>query len=228
MIVLNQLLQDKMLVDIDTCTYKSQLLAINDELFKIKHLIDFERYRHEGLIFKWLNNAPGAVWSMAIYHINGLEAVKQGWIQRNFEIERDAKLGIAMDQSQVQVELINYKTKNFPEFDSIVKILSTYKYFNQCFINFIEPNSYVINHTDKHIMADNNVLFYPCVIGIKVPSSDPKLCAFNIGGKVKTLSDGEIYIMDGSYEHYGWNYTNDWRVTMIIDLDVRSFNKLGS
>lgn len=212
-----------MFIDIQRCLVKNELLAVSDELTKIKNLITFERYSKEGLIFKWLNKASGGVYSLGIYHVNGLEAVKQGWIQRNFEIERNAKLGIAMDQSQVQVELINYKTKNFPEFKNIENILSNCKHVNQCFINFIEPNSYVIKHTDKHLIAADNVLFYPCVIGIKIPSQDPKLCAFDIGGQIKTLKDNEIYIFDGSAEHFGWNNTNDWRITMIIDVDIKSF-----
>lgn len=212
-----------MLIDFNRCIYKNELLLISEELLKIKHLITFERYKDFGLIFKWLNDSPGKVWSMGIYHINGLESVKQGWIQRNFELEKDIKNDILMDESQVQVSLINYKTKHFPEFDRIISILKSMSYCNQCFINFIEPHSLVIKHTDKHLMAADNVLFYPCVIGIKIPSQEETLCAFNIGGKVKTLNDGEIYIMNGSYEHFGWNHTDHWRITMIIDLDVRAF-----
>jgi hypothetical protein len=214
-----------MLIDIDKCVHKKELQIISNELSTIKNLITFERYKKEGLIFKWLNKSPGAVWSMGIYHINGLESLKQRWIHKNFEIENSLKFGVPMDENQVQVSLVNYKTKNFPEFDSIVHILKSMKYCNQCFINFIEPNSYVIKHTDKHLMSADKVLFYPCVIGINIPSQDEKLCAFDIGGKIKTLSNGEIYVMNGSYDHCGWNYTNDWRITMIIDMDVRAFGE---
>lgn len=212
-----------MFIDINKCIYKDKLLEISAEAQKIKDIVSFERYKDKGLMFKWLNKAPGGVWSMGIYHINGLESVKQSWIERNQETKENLKRGILMDESQVQVELVNYITENFPEFEKIKSILKDIPLCAQSFINFIEPKSLIIRHTDKHLVAAEGVQFYPCIIAVKIPSNNPDQCALNVGGIPCAANDGDIMIIDGSTEHWGWNHTDEWRITLIVDLDKRSF-----
>ena len=212
-----------MFLDVNKCIYKDKILEISAEAQKIKDIIKFERYREKGMIFKWLNKAPGGVWSLALYHINGLESVKQSWIERNQEIQENLRRGIPMDESQVQVQLTNLVYEDFPEFDKIKSIINSIPGCFQSFINFVEPNSLIIKHTDKHVVAADGVEFYPCIIAVNIPSNDPSRCALNVGGIPCAANDGDIMIIDGSTEHWGYNHTDGWRITLILDLNKRSF-----
>ena len=223
-----------MLIDIEKCIYKKELEQIMQKLMKIKDIIKYDRYQHEGLIYQWQNKSQGDIWSLGIYHICGLDSQKENFEERYEEVQEQIKNNLYNDENKIEVKPKNKITKNFNEFDDIIDIIKKIPHCFQCFINFIEPNTIVDKHTDTNLVSmigdDVQELenfgnkLYQCVFAISIPSKKPELCAFNIGGIIHPTKDGEITIFDGSVEHYGWNFTDDWRITMVIDLDRKAFN----
>jgi hypothetical protein len=225
--------REQLLIDIEKCIYKEELKQIMHELMKIKDIIKYDRYEHEGLIYQWQNKSQGNIWSLGLYHICGLDSQKENFEDRYEEVQNQIKNNSYLEENTIEVKPKNEITKNFEEFDSILEIVKKIPYCFQCFINFIEPNTIVDKHTDTNIVSmfadvegveNFGSKLYQCVFAIKIPSKKPELCAFDIGGIIHPTKDGEITIFDGSVEHRGWNFTDDWRITMVIDLDRKAFN----
>ena len=92
---------------------------------------------------------------------------------------------------------------------------------NVC-VNFIQPGHIIPEHTDDYYDMNENVVGkvrgYGTMIGINMPSNDPEVVGFQVAGVKKGWSKGEMAAFDGYQKHGGWNYSDDWRVTMIIDI----------
>jgi hypothetical protein len=92
-----------------------------------------------------------------------------------------------------------------------------------CCINCVGPNSTIPAHIDHAISKEviGNKEAIGVIIGISMPTNDPDIVGFNVDGVVKGWSTGEIVGINGYLEHSGWNYSNDWRITLLIDLDKK-------
>jgi hypothetical protein len=110
--------------------------------------------------------------------------------------------------------------------DNLASIPDVY----QSFINFIHPHTKLPIHKDNEDDQTNfgtlKVVGYKCyqiTAGVIIPSEDPKLCGLNIDGEIISTSQGEIIAFDGTKPHGGWNNTDQWRVTWIIDMYKTGF-----
>lgn len=92
---------------------------------------------------------------------------------------------------------------------------------NVC-VNFIQPNTRIPDHTDDYWDLSEEVVgkvrAYGTMIGISMPSTNPDVVGFHVEGEVKSWDTGEIVSFDGLKKHGGWNNSDEWRVTMILDI----------
>jgi aspartate beta-hydroxylase len=54
-----------------------------------------------------------------------------------------------------------------------------------------------------------------CHLGISIPDGD---CGLRVGNETASWSDGKCILFDDSYEHEAWNYTDQERIVLIVDL----------
>lgn len=190
--------KEKLFIDYKDCKYFNDLENIRDFLLENSNKIYYEKYKNNERMSKWDNAEGGGMWSLSVYHDKGINTP-------------------------------------FNEFDFIQNKIKNGLDCFQCFFNFIAPKTTLPKHTDTDLVSidengDIKILngfgkkLYQCVFSINIPSSNDKLCAFNIGDTIFTNKNGDITIFDGNVEHYGWNYTNDWRITMVMDLKRDIFN----
>lgn len=90
-------------------------------------------------------------------------------------------------------------------------------------INFVGPKSVVPRHSDtdieKEIIGDREAI--GVIIGINMPSTDPDIVGFEVNKEIKSWGSGEIVAINGYKRHSGWNESDQWRVSMLIDLDKK-------
>lgn len=95
-----------------------------------------------------------------------------------------------------------------------------------CCINFVGPNSNIPSHMDhaisKEVIGDKEAI--GVIIGIEMPSSDKEIVGFEVDGEIRGWSTGELVAINGYLNHSGWNRSNDWRITLLIDLDKKYWN----
>jgi aspartyl/asparaginyl beta-hydroxylase (cupin superfamily) len=84
-------------------------------------------------------------------------------------------------------------------------------------INFIQPGHTVIEHTDDYFDVDNTQTI-GTIIGISMPSDDIDICGFQVADERTSWATGDIVSFNGYKKHSGWNYSNNWRVTMVLDI----------
>lgn len=100
----------------------------------------------------------------------------------------------------------------------------------QSFINFMHPHSVLPVHQDDEgdqtNMGTLRVVGYKCyqiTAGVLIPSEDVNLCGLDINGTIIPTRQGEIIAFDGTKPHGGWNRTDQWRITWIIDMYKTGF-----
>jgi hypothetical protein len=110
--------------------------------------------------------------------------------------------------------------KYWPE---TAKFIKTIPGTINCCINCIGPNSTIPMHIDyaisKEVIGDKEAI--GVIIGISMPSNDPNIVGFDVGGVVRGWNTGDLVGINGYLEHGGWNRSNDWRITLLIDLDKK-------
>jgi hypothetical protein len=91
---------------------------------------------------------------------------------------------------------------------------------NVC-VNFVGPNSRIPDHADIDILPEKigNRTAIGTIIGISMPSSDPSIVGFHVNNEIKGWNTGDIVSINGYEIHGGWNKSNDWRVSLLIDTD---------
>jgi len=98
---------------------------------------------------------------------------------------------------------------------------------NVC-VNFIEPKSIIPEHSDDYWDMSTEVIGevrgYGTMIGISMPSADPKVVGFQVDGEIKGWDTGDLVSFDGYKKHSGWNHSDQWRVTMILDIREEYWN----
>ena len=125
-----------------------------------------------------------------------------------------------LTQSIINGKRVNIKNaaawpRSMEQMRSIVGLVNAY-------VNFIMPFKVVPPHTDEYF--EKNIISlksYGAVIGISMPSNDPKVVGFEVGGIVKGWSTGDIVCFDGNVTHSGWNYTDKVRVTALLDIEQK-------
>jgi len=90
-------------------------------------------------------------------------------------------------------------------------------------INFVGPHNIIPDHKDDYFDMSTDIIGekkgWGTMIGISMPSKDPEVVGFHIDGEKKGWETGDIVSFDGYKTHGGWNNSNEWRVTMIIDTE---------
>ena len=54
-------------------------------------------------------------------------------------------------------------------------------------------------------------------LGIHVPAGD---CRLGIGGETRGWVEGECIVFDDTFEHEAWNFTNEARTVLIVDIGI--------
>lgn len=92
-----------------------------------------------------------------------------------------------------------------------------------CCINCVGPGSTIPMHIDyaisKEVIGDKEAI--GVIVGVNMPSDNPDIVGFDVGGVVKGWQTGELVGINGYLEHGGWNRSSEWRVTLLIDLDKK-------
>lgn len=109
-----------------------------------------------------------------------------------------------------------------PLFDTITQKIKKLPGISESSINIYHPYSTIPKHVDNQWFLHNNKIseYKRClsiIAGISMPSTDPSLCSLTVGNETKAWGDGEFYGFDGLVPHYGWNKTNKFRITMLIE-----------
>jgi len=90
-------------------------------------------------------------------------------------------------------------------------------------INFIGPQNIIPDHKDDYFDMSPEIAGekkgWGTMIGISMPSPDVEVVGFHIEGEKKGWDTGDIVSFDGYKTHGGWNKSDEWRVTMIIDTE---------
>lgn len=95
------------------------------------------------------------------------------------------------------------------------KCIETMKILNRCSgivnagFSCLEPNVITALHCD----FNHDIL--RCHIPIYIPEGDT---AIKINDNLKKWNDNEFFIFDDTYNHQAWNYTNEKRIVLIIDI----------
>jgi hypothetical protein len=166
------------------------------------------------------------------------------------QIPKEFKQFIAEDSNEIDWESLTIYQK-IPSIDIIAhKIDSRYELLRQklseipsitqAVINWIGPNSVTPYHCDNQVyntdIATNtgvqasNVLgdTYQIMLGLYIPQFDNMeigLMFKHSPEDQRTWRSGEIIAFDGSYEHSGWNKTNEVRISLFIDVVQNSWKK---
>jgi hypothetical protein len=117
-----------------------------------------------------------------------------------------------------------------PMFKNIEENLAEIPDAYQSFINFMHPHTVLPTHYDDEGNQTNmgtlrvvGLKCYQITAGVIIPSNDPELCGLNINGEIIPTHEGEIIAFDGTKPHGGWNRTDQWRITWIIDMYKTGF-----
>ena len=145
-------------------------------------------------------------------------------IFKNTSLDDLRKLGQVWPKGNAfSIFLINTSDyKDSPEeFREVVEKLSQLSGLHQTFINIIGPHESLPFHKDNEILGDiqGALHCYQIVLAIQIPSTDPEICGFKVGDEMRTYSSGAIVAFDGQVLHGGWNNSEDYRITVCIDID---------
>lgn len=92
-------------------------------------------------------------------------------------------------------------------------------------LNFIGPYGTIPDHVDHDLVNSlTEKVGVGNIIGIDMPTHDTDLVGFHVDNEVRGWSTGDIVSFDGYKVHGGWNQTDQWRVSMIIDIDKTYYN----
>lgn len=141
-------------------------------------------------------------------------------------------------QKVPSIDIIAHKID--PRYEVLRQKLSEIPSITQAVINWIGPNSITPMHCDNQVydtdIATNtgvqasNVLgdTYQIMMGLYIPQFDNMesgLMFKHSPEDKRTWRTNEIIAFDGSYEHSGWNLTNEVRISLFIDVVKSSWKK---
>ena len=121
-----------------------------------------------------------------------------------------------------KIEVKNELSAYIPLFDQITQKIKKLPGISEGSINFYAPHSVIPRHVDNQwfLHNDNMDNYRRCVsiiCGLDMPSNDPELCSLTVGNETKGWSTGEFIGFDGLVPHWGFNKTDKFRVTMLIE-----------
>lgn len=89
-------------------------------------------------------------------------------------------------------------------------------------MNAIAPGGTAPTHSDySYDMRGDltgNAKVYVILVGVKIASEDINRCGFHVNEDRIPFYTGSIKAFDGASPHGSWNYTDQWRYTLNIDL----------
>lgn len=96
----------------------------------------------------------------------------------------------------------------------------------QAVINYIAPNSVTPLHKDSQSCDEVEGSYhhgptYQMMLGIYTPNGDIGL---KFGDDARSWKDGDVLAFDGENPHWGWNNTNEYRISLYLDVTKDSFN----
>jgi hypothetical protein len=116
-------------------------------------------------------------------------------------------------------------SNQLPKLTSIAKALPGIVNFS---LNAIAPGGQVPEHSDysydmrKDLSGVDHV--YVIVIGVNIPSTNIDECGFKLGEEKILLKTGDIISFDGGVPHSAWNFTDQWRYTINMDIKEEYWN----
>jgi Aspartyl/Asparaginyl beta-hydroxylase len=115
-------------------------------------------------------------------------------------------------------------------FKNIEDKLGTIPDVFQSFINFMAPNTVLPTHCDDENNSGNfgtlraaGFKCYQITAGVQIPSNNAEVCGLNIDGFITNTEQGSIVAFDGTKPHNGWNRSDSWRITWIVDMYKTGF-----
>ena len=98
-----------------------------------------------------------------------------------------------------------------------------------CTMNIYVPGGEAPIHSDyKYDMREDIVDSKKCfaiLLCLHVPSTDIEQCGFELGGIQISHKSGDIIAFDGAIPHRSWNFTDDYRFTVNIDIEQDYWDK---
>lgn len=92
-----------------------------------------------------------------------------------------------------------------------VKLLESIPNMVSGSFSLIEPNSTIKPHR-----GDTNGIVR-CHLGLKIPASLPD-CGLKVGNEEKSWNEGKLLMFCDAHTHSAWNYTEEKRFVLIVDL----------
>jgi hypothetical protein len=121
-----------------------------------------------------------------------------------------------------KIEVKNELSHLVPRFSEITEKIKLLPGISEASINFYAPHSTIPQHVDNQWFLHHNILdgYRRClslIVGIDMPSTDLELCSLTVGNETKSWASGEFFGFDGLVLHSGFNKTDKFRVTMLIE-----------
>ena len=61
-------------------------------------------------------------------------------------------------------------------------------------------------------------------MGVNIPDVSLDACRFQLGDSKIKLGTNDIIAFDGGIIHGSWNFTNQWRYTINMDINQQAWN----
>lgn len=103
----------------------------------------------------------------------------------------------------------------YPKFAKFIEFLG--KGCRSAGFSILEPGGYVVPHVDTEEDQDQYIIVHAPLI---VPKGDIGFTEGNAKGK---WVEGDTFILDVETEHSIWNYTNEHRVVILLELSKKEF-----
>jgi hypothetical protein len=96
-------------------------------------------------------------------------------------------------------------------------------------LNAIAPGGVAPFHTDYDYDMREDLSkikrAYVILLGVDIPETDDiSKCGFELGGERVLLKTNDIVSFDGNVIHGSWNYTDNWRYTINMDITEEFWN----
>ena len=116
-------------------------------------------------------------------------------------------------------------SNTLPKLTSIAKSLPGIVNFS---LNAIAPGGQAPIHSDysydmrKDLSGVDQV--YVILIGVDIPSDNINVCGFQLDNNRMVFKTGDIIAFDGGIPHGSWNYSDEWRYTINMDIKAEYWN----
>lgn len=95
-------------------------------------------------------------------------------------------------------------------------------------LNALAPGAQIMPHSDYDYDMKSQISkadqAYVVLLCVKLPEVEIERCGMKIGDQKYHLHSGDIIAFDGGIIHQSWNFTDQWRYTINIDLGIDNWN----